>query len=103
MGWPVDTGKTQRSELAETMRSAARCTARVDNSVRRWGLGVGEAAEPARPFSVQMPYDLPPKVEARPNTLVPSSSQPLGPEDRKPGEQIVTKGTVLIKGQETKE
>ena len=74
----------------------------MDDGVRRVGSGVGEAAEPARPFSAQMPYDWPSKVEARPNTLVPPSSQPLGPEDLKPGEQIVTKGPVLVKGQEAK-
>ncbi|MFM8551637.1 MAG: HEAT repeat domain-containing protein [Nitrospiraceae bacterium] len=36
-----------------------------------------------------MPYDLPPKTEAGPNTSVPPSNQPLGPEDLKRAEALL--------------
>jgi hypothetical protein len=48
-----------------------------------------EAGEQARLFSVQMPYDLPPKVEAGPSVSVPPSNQPLGPEELKRAEALL--------------
>jgi hypothetical protein len=36
-----------------------------------------------------MPYDLPPKTEAGPNTSVPPSNQPLGPEELKRAEALL--------------
>ncbi len=48
-----------------------------------------EAGDQARPFSVQMPYDLPPKVEAGPSVSVPPSNQPLGPEELKRAEALL--------------
>ncbi|TAJ09007.1 MAG: HEAT repeat domain-containing protein [Nitrospirae bacterium] len=49
----------------------------------------GEEGEWARPVPVQMPYDLPPKVEAGPATSVPPSNQPLGPEELKRAEALL--------------
>lgn len=48
-----------------------------------------EARAQARLFPVQMPYDLPPKVEAGPATSVPPSNQPLGPEELKRAEALL--------------
>lgn len=48
-----------------------------------------EAGEQARLFSVQMPYDLPPKAEAGPSVAVPPSNQPLGPEELKRAEALL--------------
>ena len=48
-----------------------------------------EAGAQARPFSVQMPYDLPPKMEAGPSVSVPPSNQPLGPEELKRAEALL--------------
>nr|MBI3613538.1 HEAT repeat domain-containing protein [Nitrospirota bacterium] len=48
-----------------------------------------EAGERARPVPVQMPYDLPPKMEAGPATSVPPSNQPLGPEELKRAEALL--------------
>ena len=50
---------------------------------------VGAAGERARLVPVQMPYELPPKTEAGPNTSVPPSNQPLGPEDVKRAEALL--------------
>ena len=41
------------------------------------------------PAAGQMPYDLPPKTEAGPNTSVPPSNQPLGPEELKRAEALL--------------
>ncbi|MBM4132357.1 MAG: HEAT repeat domain-containing protein [Nitrospira sp.] len=48
-----------------------------------------EAGAQARLFSVQMPYDLPPKMESGAATSVPPSNQPLGPEELKRAEALL--------------
>jgi len=51
--------------------------------------GASEAGAFARPVPVQMPYDLPPKMETGPDTSVPPSNQPLGPEELKRAEALL--------------
>jgi hypothetical protein len=40
-------------------------------------------------WTVQIPYDMPPKTETAPNTSVPPSNQPLSPEDLKRAEALL--------------
>jgi HEAT repeat protein len=47
------------------------------------------AAESARPWVVQVPYEAPPKAEGAPNTTVPRSTAPLGPEEIKRAEALL--------------
>jgi len=53
-----------------------------------WTSGITEAGQ-ARVLPVQIPYDMPPKTEAGPDTSVPPSNQPLSPEDLKRAEALL--------------
>lgn len=49
-----------------------------------------------RPWRVQVPYEAPPRVEPAPNTTVPRSTAPLGPEEVKRAEALLP----LLAGQQ---
>lgn len=58
------------------------------------GMGSGEMARAGADgdghlIPIQMPYEPPPKVQAPPDTSVPPSNQPLGPEDLKRAEALL--------------
>jgi HEAT repeat protein len=58
--------------------------------------GAGTPVEAAPPWLVQVPYEAPPKVESAPNTTVPRSTAPLGPEEIKRAEALLP----LLAGQQ---